>query len=148
MKRNATLIATVVVLLSSLARADLPTGQGGVVVERWGQAGHVQHPGTLKYAPAQGAQAAGFDLKALPAKARIHRARVLMARRGGYGASFEVFAPGAGAKDKPAGKALSPVPPYCRWFDVTESVRAQVKSGRSARFLIVGSGYDPKATRL
>jgi len=154
MKRNAMLTAAVMVLQSSLAQAD-------VVVERWGAAGRVQHPGTLKYSAGQGAgvanavnrvgvpaQVAGFDLKALPAKATIHRARLLMARLGGYAASFEVFAPGASAKDKPSGKPLTPVPPYCRWFDVTKSVRAQVRSGRSATFLIAGSGYDPKATRL
>ena len=136
----------------SVAALAAAAGKADVVTERWGIAGRVQHPGTLTYDSAEaGGRLARFDLAAIPRSAEVYRARLLMARSRGYAAGFEGFAtrPGPDGKATPAKEPLRPVPPYCRWFDVTESVRAWVGSGaRSAVFGIRGRGYDRKATCL
>ena len=143
MKGNAILTVAVMVLLSSSSQAD-------VVVERWGEAGNVQHAGTLKIISGTGGQVALFDLKALPEKATIHRARLLMKRAGGYAASFEVFRHKLGATNPAAttGKALVPVEPYRRWFDVTDAVRKARPAGTEVTFILKGAGYDAKSLML
>jgi len=131
-------------LLAASAGLVGPAG-GDVVTQRWGIGGYVQHAKTLAYEDAgKAGTLMRFDLSALPAKAQIHRARLLMRRAGGYAGSFEVL-----AGERAAGQPLAPVPPYCRWFDVTAAVRRWA-AGQRGRFGlgVRGSGYDPKATVL
>ncbi len=111
-----------------------------VVVERWGKAGHVQRRDALKLLQQDGGAAARFDLASLPKGAKVYRARLLMKRSGGHVDSFTVTPAGAA-------KPLEPVPPYCRWFDVTAAVTASAP-GAEAEFRIAGTGYDPEAIVL
>jgi len=122
---------------------------GDVVVQRWGSGGKVQHASTVAYE--DGGKAGlvmRFDLSALPKAAKVHRARLLMTRSGGYRDSFEI-SPAKVVRGKPvAGKPLRPVEPYCRWYDATEAVRAQVAS-RAAVFLVTGKpAFDRKTVKL
>jgi hypothetical protein len=92
---------------AAVARAE-------VVVQRWGIAGRVQHPGTLSYSEAgEAGKAMRFDLSALPGAAEVYRARLLMSRSGGYGSIFEVYPVEAGRAGEvvPAPEALAPLPP-------------------------------------
>ncbi len=139
----------ILALMTVLMAASAATGD--VVVARWGAAGKVQHPGTLAYEDAgKAGLAMRFDLSALSKRTKVHRARLVMSRRGGYGDSFEVFEGRVDGKAVvPAAKRpLAPVPPYCRWYDVTEAVRAGMKRS-SAVFLVTGApAVRRKATYL
>ena len=74
----------VLLLCAASACADM-------VVQRWGVSGHVQHPNTLRYesAGAKGTMMI-FDLSALPAGAKVYRARLVFARDGMYGQGFDI----------------------------------------------------------
>ncbi len=112
-----------------------------VVVERWGVKGKVQHAAALAYeAGGKAGLVMRFDLSALPKGAKVHRARLVMFRSGGYRDSFEVFPAKLDRKSVvPAAKQpLPPVPPHCRWYDATGAVRSGLKD-RSAVFLVTGT---------
>ena len=140
--RRIGLLTVSLMLLATASAAD-------VVVGRWGLAGRVQHPRTLSLTDTEEGKVAQFDLSAVPAKAAVYRARLLMQRKGGYGSSFEVFSAAADGKVAAGAKALAPAPPYCRWFDVTDPLRRMRKSDpKAAAFLIRGGGYDSRAIEL
>jgi len=124
-------------LLIGLVLGAAASASAAVVVERWGVGGHVQHPKMLSH-KAQGAGTAmTFDLSALPKGAKVHRARLVMFRKGrwNYSETFRVRVPDAK-------RPFAPVPPYCRWYDVTDAARKSTASSRSVSFEVFGSGYD------
>ena len=120
------------ILAASMVLAAAAPASAAVVVERWGVAGHVQHPGTLSY----DGRLMKFDLSALPAESRknvgakIHRARLVIPRGWGlYSGVFEVVPEG-----QPTGKPLALVGPHYRWFDATKAVRAALGGGTGVSF--------------
>jgi len=130
--------------------------QAAMVTERWGVKGHVQHAGALRYESMPGGRVLmRFDLSALPEKAKVYRARLLVTRPGLYGTAFEIVPvePEGGDKTdrfKEAGPQLKPAPPYYRWFDATAAVRGWSDSGRRAGLLLLrkAPGFERDATHL
>jgi len=124
-------------LLGSWASAE-------VIVERWGVAGRVQHANALQFKVAGTQETAmSFDLSALPAGARVYRARLVFEREGGYARSFQIV-PAEG------GDPLKLVPPVYRWFDATKVVAEWAKAGTGAGQLLVrqAPSFKKEATFL
>ncbi len=114
-----------------------------VVTERWGVSGHVQHPRTLVFeALPDGSALMRFDLSALPAKARVHRARLVLFRREeGFATGFAIVPAervGQGAGDvRVTGRGVQLVGPWHRWFDATDPVRKwAATTGRTGMLLL------------
>jgi hypothetical protein len=127
-----------------------------VVVQRWGVAGCVQHPNTLKYEPA-GVKGTllSFDLSALPRRAKVYRARLFFFRDGGYDRGFEVVPAevsrrGGEAEIKAADEPLALAAPTCRWFDATDAVRGWAKARARAGHVLVrrAPAYKAESTYL
>ena len=141
-------IAILLLLAAAWAHAD-------VVVERWGVSGRLQHPKALKYEllGSEG-RLLVFDLSALPGRTKIYHARLLFQRNSGsYDRGFDVVA--VESRDEKGGvkladRPLQLAPPYYRWFDVTDFVRAQAGSGEKAVSLLVRSAprFDRNGTIL
>ena len=128
----------------------------GMVTQRWGMAGHVQHPKTLTYEIlGQAGTLMKFDLSALPKAAKVYRARLFVFRPGRYGSGFEIVPvrrEGAGeqAELKPAARPLPLAEPANRWFDATGVVGNAVQSGQAELLLHLRKApkFDRKATFL
>ncbi len=119
--------------------------QADVVTQRWGVAGHVQHPGTLRYEVlGSGGTGMRFDLSALPKRAKVYRARLVLARADGdHSRSFDIVPVQQLTEDgsvKLAGKPLELCPPYYRWFDATEVVRKWASAGQAEGLLLIRGG--------
>jgi len=145
-------------LLAAAAVAAAPAA-GDYVTERWGNAEACGHRGTVKLTDG----VLSFDLSALPAGAKVHRAVLVpkLKRRGHE--EPVVFAPltGKAPDGGPAeGESLALVPPYYRSFDATAAVRAwaadrtgplrlRAKSapGLSADRVFLDVSYDGRAAR-
>ncbi|HUT35788.1 MAG TPA: hypothetical protein VNE39_20040 [Planctomycetota bacterium] len=126
-------IPLLLMLLCGVAGAD-------VVVQRWGVAGHVQHPGTLQF-KSEGAQGTllTFDLAALPKGAKVYRARLVFEREGMYGRRFSVLLPWPedGSLHGPVMSRLHLAYPWHRWFDATRLVANTAQRGdREVRLLL------------
>ncbi len=119
-----------------------PAG-GEMVVERWGVAGRIQHPGTLLYElRGREGRAMRFDLSALPQDAKVYRARLFFRCTERHRTGYDIVAAvragtGPDAELKPTGRALETVAPYHRWLDATEAVRRSVRGGDRALLLWV-----------
>jgi len=124
---NRILAVAMIVAVSVGASAD-------VVAERWGSGQGCRHPGTARYAVAAGdGTAITYDLSALPAKARIHRARLLAyVKTNGFPLPRPIVVKALSRPCKenaaPAveGPALPLVGPRYTCFDVTDVVRRWV----------------------
>ena len=125
MKRIAPFLALAITTLA-VARADL-------VVERWGQYKYVQHRGTLTV----NGSTITVDLSALPAGAKVSRARFVPLTGKGYEITAKV-----GGKDVP----LKLVPPYDLWFDATNAVKADPK--QLVFTIRKGGKFDPRRCYL
>ena len=128
-----------VMLATGLLAAAAPAG---VVTARWGVAGRVQHANTLVY-QRQGDEGTlmRFDLSALPAGAKVHRARLLLSGVQWKERGFDIVpAVRAGGKLRPAGKRLEPASPWYQWLDATEAVRAWAKAPARTGLLWMRSG--------
>jgi len=117
-----------------------------VVVERWGVAGHVQHAKALEYVPVdKQATLMVLDVSAVPAGAKVYRARLAFFRRPEYARRFDLFpaqvqGEGKDLQVKRAGECLMLLPPYYRTFDATALVRGWVRDGsRKGHILIAGA---------
>lgn len=151
-------------LVSAAARAD-------VVVQRWGAAGRVQHPKTLTLARhGEAGTELRFDLSALPAKAAVYRARLLVRRSGRMAAGFDIVpvqrvVPAIKAKADPKAKAdaappkvqfkvlgrpLTVAPPHYQWLDATAAVRAALKADPKGASLLIRKAprFDEKSLAL
>ena len=124
--------------LALLLLFSAASASADMLVQRWGVGGHVQHPGTLQFKNegAQGTRMA-FDLSALPAGARVYRARLVFEREHMYGQGFDI-APAEGQSGRGAETPrLQLVPPWNRWFNATAAVAAWARAGaKSGEFLI------------
>lgn len=124
-----------------------------VVVQRWGVAGHVQHPGTLQFKD-EGARGTLLtcDLSALPRGSKVYRARLVFEREGMYGRGFMMAAVGADGTPviRPGAPRLVLVYPWHRWFDATRDVAEAVESeGRTLRLLVTKApSFKREATFL
>jgi len=142
-------------LAAASAAARAPGARAAVVTERWGVAGHIQHPGTLVYeALPDGKTLMRFDLSALPKKAKVYRARLVMVRTGGpFGQAFDI-APARRAGPAGAVRAdrrpLRLIGPWYRWFDATEAAAgAAAEDDRTLRLLLrKAPEFQPEATWL
>ena len=124
-------------LLVGLALAS--TAAGDVVVRRWGQAGHVQHGGTLTFGETgKGGTLLTFDLAALPKGARVYRARLKLVRPERYDRAFDLVP--ADAAGKPADEPLKLLGPDFVWFDATPAVRRWAAAGKQKGHLLLRSG--------
>jgi len=120
--------------------------RGEMVVQRWGQAGHVQHPGSVTF---QEAGSAGtlmrIDLAALPEGAKIYRARLVFSRSAqGYGEGFDIVPADSGDRGsvQAAGPRLELVPPVFRWFDATPVVQQWSAARRKVGQLLLRRAPD------
>lgn len=152
-----TMDRTVGLLLHALLVTALPAaGHSAVVVERWGVAGRVQHAKTLVYeVRGTAGTLMRLDLSALPAEAKIYRARLFFRRGGLYGSGFDITAvqltgQGEAAELKPVGRPLALAPPHWRWFDATDAVRRWAAGGKRQGLLLLRKAprFDREATFL
>jgi len=104
---------------------------GAMVTARWGVAGRVQHPGTLKFEDAQHGALMAVDLSALPKGARVYRSRLFFFGTDWKDVSFDIVpaAREGKAKPKPIGVPLKLVAPWYQWFDATKAVRTWARAG-------------------
>jgi hypothetical protein len=119
-----------------MAYPSAPTS-AAMVTQRWGVAGRVQHPGTLKY-EALGKQGTvlAFDLSALPAGATVYGARLFFSGVNWKETGFDIVpAVKADGQLRPTGKPLAPAGPWYQWLDATEAVRGWAKAGTKAGLL-------------
>ncbi len=136
------------------------------VIEHWGAGDRCAHKKALKIAVVSHGEAAAegsngpwvvkIDLTALPARAKIHRASLLIRRSpiDGRDAAALVnveVAPLAAGTDHPTpGEPLKLEAPWFAGFDVTETVRTWSARPGTDHALLVKScpGFEPEATRL
>ncbi|KKL94211.1 hypothetical protein LCGC14_1866960, partial [marine sediment metagenome] len=126
-----------------------------MVADRWGVAGHVQHPGTLIYEVRPEGTLMRFDLSALPARAKVHAARLAFVRSGLYGSGFDIVPAEPDARADAGGLKISGRPlrllgPHWQRFDATKAVRGWVAAGRRTGRLLIRKGpkFADKATWL
>ena len=152
MKRLATIAALACLCGSLSARAEL-------VTERWGRRGRCRHSGAARFRVVVdgGGVVAKFDLSALPKKATIHRARLLMKITHGPGPLKEpiliqpLTAPRPESGKPPVEKAsLALVGPRFMSFDATDVVRrwASGKLANNGLWIRNARGRDRLATYL
>ena len=132
-------------LVCALA-APAVAAAGTMTVETWAVGKDGPHGGTVEVLDAKGAAGViRVDLSALPAGAKVHRARLLVARDAPDPKSAEsllarnevcaLAAPWrAGAAPQPAGKPLAIAPPAHDCFDATDAVRAA--AGKRCELLV------------
>ncbi len=138
-------------------RAAGQEGDGGVAAGSSEVAGT---KGMKLIASREGLGVVRFDLSALPARAEIHRADLLVRRNQPiHGeddaalvdiAIYPLFEPFAGGRSlRPEGKPLSLRPPWFDRFDATEAVRAWSAGKPNGGFFVKQFPYwDKAATRL
>jgi len=122
-------------LLLSLAPlfAASDPARAGTIVQTWAVEGKATHPGTIRITDAGGGAAIQVDLSALPAAARILRARLLVERAAIDGSDAEaMIRPEVFVGEKP----LPIAGPWFDHFDATEAVRRWIAK-RSAGFGLV-----------
>jgi len=147
-----TRITAAAVTLGILAVAVCPAA---MVTERWGAAGHVQHPHTLHYESLPGDRTLiRFDLAGLPPGANVFRARLFFTRPGLYGSAFDIVPVeaegGEAGAYRQAGPRLEPPAPYYRWFDATAAARQWVACGGGRGLLLLrkAPAFERDATVL
>lgn len=136
----------------------LPTiAVGEMAVQRWGVGGHVQHAGTVAYEThAKTQNVIRVDLSALPAGAKVHRARLFFSRPGRYASGFEIVPAQRVGRDKeaqlrPTGRRVELGGLHWRWFDATDAVRDWTRGARRTGMLLLlkrAPSFDRKATYL
>jgi len=134
MKRTLCVVAATWMAVSTPTTAD-------VVVERWGNAGRVQHQG-VTYEDAGRAKRMTVPLAPLGKGTKVYRSRLVFLTGEGY----EVTAKEPGGRDA----ALKLVPPYDLWFDATEAVARAAASGQESLELTLQgfAGFEPEKTFL
>ena len=144
------------VLGTSVLAATIVSAQAGMVSARWGVKGPMQHPGTLRfYSRAGGGRVMAVDLSALPKKARIYRARMLLSGTNWKEPGFDIVpARRVGTGDQAAieadGDRLKVVAPWNQWLDATEAVRRWASQGAGTGLLWIRGrrSFDRGATIL
>ena len=145
--------ARTVMLAAAAAALAAGAAGAGMVVERWGAAGAVQHPRTLVYElHGDAGRLMRFDLSALAGRlgkaggrepAKVYRARLFFAGGQRHRSGFDIVPARREGRDgkpvtlKETGRALALAPPYHRWFDATEAVRGWVKAQQAEGLLWV-----------
>ena len=129
-------------LILCLLAAALPA-RAGVVVESWGPAGRFAHPKTLTVA--EDGKRIAVDLSALPAGAKVHRARLVCFRDALPGDKEDALinveiVPGVGAK---------PLELIGPWYDAFAVPASSVQGGKTISFEVRAfPGWIPQKTFL